>query len=377
LTFSFTALAQNKTITGLVRNEKGEPLSAVSVSVKDSKAGTTTGTDGRFSIQMPQGKNILVFSIVGYESKEVSVVNQTSLDVQLQSSSGALGEVVVVAYGTTQKKATLSGSVSTVKGEEILKSPAINVSNSLAGRVAGLTVVGQGGEPGNDFSTILVRGVNTFQNAIPLFVVDGIPLQGSDKLQRIDPASIESITVLKDASAAIYGSQGANGVILVTTKRGRAGKVSVSATFNQGFSQPTKLPDMLSSYEVAVLQNEIMDTDPTVSDFPSWHTSRYTVYELAGLLIDTNRWYYPNTNWIDETLKEWAANIVLHQQLPGKECLDQNFYIEKFVVNPPLKMGTVLLSSNIMSLLSIVPSPFLSSKIRSPNTGVIPPRATG
>lgn len=106
-------------------------------------------------------------------------------------------------------------------------------------------------------------------------------MQGSDKLQRIDPSAIESITVLKDASAAIYGSQGANGVIIITTKRGKAGKVSVSASFNQGFSQPTKLPDLLGSYEIAVLQNEGLDSDPNFPT-PPWHTGRYTVYEFQS-----------------------------------------------------------------------------------------------
>ena len=292
LSFSTISFAQ-KLVSGTVRDEQNKPLPGITVTVKNTGVGTSTNTNGEFSILVPPGSNVLAFSGIGYKSIEVSIGSQTAVDAKMELNATEGETVVVMAYGASQKKATLSGSVASVKGEEILKSPTINVTNSLAGRVAGLTVVAQGGEPGNDFSTILVRGVNTFKDATPLFVIDGVPLQGSDKLQRIDPSSIESITVLKDASAAIYGSQGANGVILVTTKRGKAGKVSVSASFNQGFTRPTKLPDLLSSYEIAVLQNEIMDTDPSVTDFPSWHSGRYTVYELAGLLRDDDPWHYP------------------------------------------------------------------------------------
>jgi TonB-dependent starch-binding outer membrane protein SusC len=308
--------AQNRTVTGTVKNEKGEPLEGITVSVKGTPVATSTNATGDFSIQIPEGRKILAFSGVGYKSTETSISGQQTVNVQMQINVTEGEAVVVVAYGGTQKKATLSGSIATIKGEEILKSPAINVSNSLAGRVPGLTVVAQGGEPGNDFSTILVRGINTFKNATPLFVVDGVPLQGSDKLQRIDPASIESITVLKDASAAIYGSQGANGVILVTTKRGKAGKVAVSATFNQGFSQPTKLPDLLGSYEIAVLQNEGLDADPNFPT-PSWHTGKYSVYELAGFLRDNDPWRYSNTNWIKETLKDWATQNYANVTVSG------------------------------------------------------------
>lgn len=216
MAFSTPAFAQSKTVNGTVTNEKGEPLASVSINVKNASGGTVSANDGKFSIQANSENDVLVFTIIGYTTKEMPVKGVTEMNVQLQSAAGELSDVVVVGYGT-QKKETVSGSIASVKGSEVIKSPAINVSNSLAGRVPGLTVVGQGGEPGNDFSTILVRGVNTFQNSTPLFVVDGVPLQGSDKLQHIDPSVIESITVLKDASAAIYGSQGANGVILINS----------------------------------------------------------------------------------------------------------------------------------------------------------------
>lgn len=313
LFFSIHAFAQ-KQVNGSVKDDKNQPLAGITVTVKNSKAGTSTNASGDFTLTMPEGKNVLVFSGIGFKTVETTVGSQSSINIQMEVSISEGETVVVTAYGGAQKKATLSGSVTSVKGSEIIKSPAINVSNSLAGRVAGLTVIGQGGEPGNDYSTILVRGMNTFKNASPLFVIDGIPLQGSDKLQRIDPSVIESLTVLKDASAAIYGSQGANGVILITTKRGKAGKLNVSATFNQGFSQPTKLPNLLNSYEIAVLQNEALERDPSFPT-PTWHTGKYSVYELAGYLRNDDPWHYANTDWMNETMKDWAlqnyANVTV------------------------------------------------------------------
>ncbi len=304
--FSSTLLAQDRTVSGIVRGENGESLPGANVLVKDTDKGTATGIDGNFSLSVPAGKNVLVISSVGYESREVSITGQSFVEVQLEVKAILLEDAVVVAYGGTQKKETLSGAISSVKGIDIIKAHTVNVSNSLAGQIPGLTVVAQGGEPGNDFSTILVRGINTFGDASPLFVVDGIPLQTSDKLQRIDPGSIESITVLKDASAAIYGSQGANGVILITTKRGSAGKISVSASVNESFSQPTVLPELLNSYEIALLQNEVIDNPGTGVLPATFHPSKYNDAELSGFKSGNDQWHYATTDWMDETLKKWA-----------------------------------------------------------------------
>lgn len=301
---SGSTFAQERTITGKVLNEAGEPFPGVNVIVKNTTTGTSTDIDGRFSLKVPAGASTLVISSIGYETSEVNISGKSAIEVQMQVKAILLNDAVVVAYGGTQKKATLSGAISDVKGVELMKSRTINVSNSLAGKIAGLTVVAQGGEPGNDFSTILVRGVNTFGNATPLFVVDGVPLQVSDKLQRIDPNSIESITVLKDASAAIYGSQGANGVILITTKRGQAGKLNVSASFNQSFSQPTILPDLLNSYEIATLQNEVIE-DPNSGVLPAtFHPAKYSDTELQGFKTGSDPWRYPSTDWVNETMKK-------------------------------------------------------------------------
>src|SRR5206468_7850834 len=184
--------------------------------------------------------------------KEV-IQNRTTINIQLKSINPQLSDVVVVGYGT-QKKATLTGSVTSVKGSEVIKSPAINVSNSLSGRLPGLVTVTPSGEPGYDGSILRIRGVNTLGNNNPLIVVDGIP---GRSLDRVDPATIESISVLKDASAAIYGAQAANGVILVTTKRGKPGKPTLTGSFNQGWGRPTVLPKMADAATYATMLNEI------------------------------------------------------------------------------------------------------------------------
>ncbi|MEJ7684153.1 MAG: TonB-dependent receptor plug domain-containing protein [Segetibacter sp.] len=198
-------------------------------------------------------KATLIFSSVGYNTQEMAVNNRSIVNVQLKGGIQQLNEVVVVGYGVT-KKATLTGAVSTVKGREVAQSPATNVSNSLVGRLPGLTAVTGSGEPGYDGSTLRIRGLNTLNNNDVLVVVDGIP---GRSLERIDPNSIENVTILKDASAAIYGAQAANGVILITTKRGKLGKPEISLNVSLGYNQPTKIPKMADAATYATMLNEI------------------------------------------------------------------------------------------------------------------------
>src|SRR5688500_11775722 len=251
-TMSLLTLAQERTISGRVTGEGGAGLPGVTVAVKGTTTATQTDENGNYSLSVPPNAT-LVFRYVGYSTLEQRVGNQSSVNLQLQSLNEELQQVVVVGYGT-QRKATLTGSVSSVRGSEIVKSPAMNVSNSLAGRLPGLVTVTPSGEPGFDGSVIRIRGINTLGNNNPLIVVDGIP---GRSLERIDPSTIESITVLKDASAAIYGAQAANGVILVTTKRGKSGKPTLTASFNQGYGRPTMLPDMADAATYAIMLNEI------------------------------------------------------------------------------------------------------------------------
>ncbi|RZK88913.1 MAG: RagB/SusD family nutrient uptake outer membrane protein, partial [Pedobacter sp.] len=249
------------TVTGTVYDEKGGPLPGVSVTVKGTTTVAVSNSDGKYSIKVPNENAILVFSYVGYNSQEVPTKGKSTVNTQLTANSQSLNELVVVGYGT-QKKSTLAGSVSVVKGGDLVKSPQPNLSNSLAGRVSGVVINNRGGEPGYDGSRILIRGLGTTTNSDVLVVVDGIPGQLGG-LERIDPNDVESISVLKDASAAVYGNRAANGVILITTKKGKIGKPTVSYTFNQGFSMPTRLPKMADAATYAQIMNEInFDSNP-------------------------------------------------------------------------------------------------------------------
>ncbi|HTN08740.1 SusC/RagA family TonB-linked outer membrane protein [Agriterribacter sp.] len=281
-------------VRGRVTDDAGEPLQGASVKVKGQSAGVTTEADGSFSIAV-NAKAVLEISMVGYETIEIPVNGRNQLNnIVLKIADSGLNEVVVVGYGT-RKKATLTGSVASVKGSELAKSPAGNFSNSLAGRLPGLVAITRTGEPGNDGSTLRIRGANTLGDNSPLVVVDGI---AGRSLERLDPATIESVTVLKDASAAIYGAQTANGVILVTTKRGASGKPTLQLSLNQGWNTPTVLPKMVDAPLYAQIQNEISATYHPAAPLP------YSEEDIQKYKDGSDPWLYPNTDWFKETIKK-------------------------------------------------------------------------
>lgn len=292
---------QDTKISGKVTDEKGETLPGVSVSLKGTTTGVVTDVKGRFSLTVPDASSgTLVFTYIGYTSQEVVLNGQTTINVQLQADSKSLNEVVVVGYGT-QKKATLTGSISQVKGAELVKSPQPNLSNSLAGRFSGVIVNNRSGEPGVDGSNITVRGLATTGSNNVLIVVDGVPGQIGG-LERLDPNDIESMSVLKDASAAIYGNRAANGVILVTTKRGKTGKPTINYSFNQGFSSPTRLPKMADAATYAQIMNEInYDSNPA-----GGLSQAYTADQIQKFKDGSDPLNYPNTDWEKQTLKGTA-----------------------------------------------------------------------
>jgi TonB-dependent starch-binding outer membrane protein SusC len=290
------AMAQGFSVRGKVSGDAGDALPGVTILLKGTTSnGTVTNADGQYELSVPDGKGSLIVSFIGYQNKEVPINNQRVINVTLAPDTKALQEVVVVGYGE-QKKETVTGSVTSVKGAEVTKSPSINVTNSLAGRLPGLTAVGSSGEPGYDGARLRIRGVNTFGNADPLVVVDGVP---GRSLERIDPNTIESISVLKDASAAIYGAQAANGVILVTTKRGKAGKPTITASFNQGYGRPTRLPDMANAAEYATMLNEI--------DQYAGNAPRFKPEDIQKFQDGSDPWGHPNTEWFKEVLKPWSG----------------------------------------------------------------------
>jgi TonB-linked SusC/RagA family outer membrane protein len=282
------------TVSGTVTDEAGLPMPEVNVIEKGTYNADVTDKNGIYSIKISKPDAVIVFSFVGYSTREVAVNNQTVINIRMEPETSLIGEVVVVGYGT-QKKTTLSGSVAAVKGTEIVKSPALNVTNSIAGKISGLVAVGQSGEPGEDYSRLYIRGRSTLNDNTPLVVIDGIP---NRSLERIDPATIENISVLKDASAAIYGSQAANGVILVTTKRGSSEKLEFSANYTMGFTQPTKIPDLCNSAEYATLVNEV--------DYYDQQSPTYSPSDIQIYSDGSDPWSYPVTDWFKEVLKPWS-----------------------------------------------------------------------
>ncbi|GAA4442484.1 TonB-dependent receptor [Pontibacter saemangeumensis] len=327
------AFAQGVTVQGTVTDDAGTPLPGVTVLLKGSSTAAPTGADGTYTINVPDGNGTLVFTFIGFSPKEVAIDNRTSVDVQLTTDAKALEEVVVVGYGT-QKKETVTGSVAAVKGAELEKSPAVNLTNSIAGRMPGVVAVNRSGEPGYDGSAIRIRGSNTLGNNNALIVIDGIPARAGG-IERLNPADIESISVLKDASAAIYGSRAANGVILVTTKRGKVGKPELSYSFNQGFAQPTVIPDLADAVQFGEMRNdlEIYNRVPAAL----WEEAKeafrqngsYTLPD--GTVVNahygpedfqkfrdgSNPWTHPNTDWYEATLKEWSPQSQHNLQLTG------------------------------------------------------------
>src|SRR6478752_4758622 len=254
---SATLHAQNNiTVTGTVTNEKSEPVPNISILVKGTNNGATTDEKGNYLLKVADSNAVLTFSSIGYEIQEAKVGNQSTINITLKSGeAGKLTDVVVVGYGT-QKKVTVTGAVAQVKGAELQKSPAVNMSNSLAGRLPGVIATNSSGEPGYDGATIHIRGTNSLGDNSALVVIDGVPARAGG-LDRLNPADIESLSVLKDASAAIYGARAANGVILITTKHGKSGKPVLSYDFNQGWSQPARIPKMSDAPQYAELINEL------------------------------------------------------------------------------------------------------------------------
>lgn len=296
---------QQKSISGKVTDNTGVGLPGVSVVVKGTTTGIITDMDGKYTIAKVPENAILQFSFVGMKTLEIAIGNQPTLNVVLTEETIGIDEVVAIGYGT-QKKATITGSVSLVRGEDLKQSPAVNFSNNLAGRLPGLVAVTRSGEPGNDGATLRIRGSNTLNNNEPLVVIDGIPNRG---MERLDPADIESVTILKDASAAIYGAQAANGVILITTKRGNIGKPVLTFNLNQGFNQPTRIPEMASSSQYAEMLNELKlyrGRDP-----------QYSPAEIQKFKDGSDPWNYPNTNWFHELYKTYTPQTYGNASISG------------------------------------------------------------
>lgn len=300
---------QQKMVSGAVKDDNGEPIPGVSVVVKGTTRGTLTDIDGKFQIEVTGKENILQFSFVGMKSQEVVVGDQRTINVKLEQETIGIEEVVAVGYGV-QRKVTSTGSVVSSKGESLEKSATANLTNNLVGRMPGLTAVTRSGEPGADGATLRIRGSNTLGDNSPLVVVDGV---ANRSMERLNPSDIESVTVLKDASAAIYGSAAANGVILITTKRGSQGKPKVTINMNQGVNQPTRIPEMANAAQYATMLNEInYYKTPSLGRF-----QKYSADDIQKYSDGSDPWGHPNTDWFGAVFKDWSSQNQQNASISG------------------------------------------------------------
>ncbi|MEZ0482945.1 SusC/RagA family TonB-linked outer membrane protein [Fibrella aquatica] len=348
-------------IKGTVSDEKGNGLPGATVSVKGTQLGTTTDANGSFSINMPEGSKTLVISFIGMTTQEVEVGSRTTLNITLQNTGQSLDEVVVIGYGT-QKRSDVTSSITTVKAADLKDIPAAGIDQLLQGKAAGVTVTSNGGQPGGGVS-VKVRGVTSINSNDPLFVIDGVPFVGGNTssstgysglgggdgqtgnsvMAMLNPNDIESIDVLKDASAqAIYGSQAANGVILVTTKKGKQGEGKISYEMYTGVSEVARRLDLMDLRSFARYQNEVLPIigNPVADEFKNpdllgtgtdWQEAMFqqgkinnhqlsfsggqnkTTYYLSlnyfdnkGILLGSDFKRYSTRFSVDTQLKSWA-----------------------------------------------------------------------
>ncbi|MDR0543251.1 MAG: TonB-dependent receptor [Dysgonamonadaceae bacterium] len=291
--------AQNKTISGTVKDAKGEVVIGAVVKEKNTENGTVSDLDGNFTLSISP-KAILQISYVGYAAQEIPVENQIHILVTLAEDTKALEEVVVVGYGQ-QKKESVIGAISQISSAELLKSPAANISQALAGKLPGVVTMQSSGAPGNDDVQIFIRGRASFaDDGQPLILVDGVERPFS----QIAPDDIESISTLKDASAtAVYGVRGANGVLLITTKRGSEQKPTVSLTANYQMQSPTRRDTYLNSYQSVQLLEEALANDGLSSQYSAGDLEKYR-QSVEGKLSGYEAMRYPNVDWYDYVLRK-------------------------------------------------------------------------
>ncbi|GAA4233794.1 TonB-dependent receptor [Postechiella marina] len=283
---------QELEVSGTITDANGQPLPGANIVVKGTTNGTQTDFDGKYTIKINNKNAILIITYIGFKTTEIAVNNNSNpLNITLEEDAASLDEIVVVGYGT-QRKETITGSISTVKSEELTQTPATNTTALLSGRLPGIVVSQNNGQPGGDQANVSIRG---FVNA--LVIVDGVPRD----YQQLDPNEIESISILKDASAAVYGARAGNGVILVTTKRGKTGAPKINYSGSYTLQQPTFLPKVANAANYAKYQQQaellegVAVADLTFSDDD---ISKYAAGTEEG---------YRGTDWQDVVLKDWAA----------------------------------------------------------------------
>ena len=309
--------AQGRLITGSVTDDKNDPLPGVTVLVKGTTTGTITDVNGKYSINVPQNMNELVFSYIGFASQEINIAGKSNVDVKLMPDVIGLGEVVAVGYGT-QKKVNLTGSVEALKGDAIAKRSTIQTSQALQGMAPGVTITANNGKPGKEGTTVRIRGIGTLNDNNPLVLIDGV----ASSLDAVDPNDIDNMSILKDAaSASIYGSRAANGVILITTKRGKTDKVSVTFKSSAGFTAPLAIPKNATAWDYMTLYDEANGNDLR-NDLGVPGGVIYGADKINTWKNSTDRDAYPNSDMMREA---WAKRAYQTQQYLGFSVGNEKF----------------------------------------------------
>jgi TonB-linked SusC/RagA family outer membrane protein len=306
---SQSSYGQSLQITGKVTDNQGFPVPGVNIIEKSTKKGTSTDIDGKYKIKA-SSKSTLEFSFVGFETKNIPVNGQSEINVKMVSSSTEMDAVVVVAYGK-QKKITQTGAISAISSEQLSRSPSANIANTLAGQITGISTVQASGRPGADDPRIFIRGIASLseERSQPLVIVDGV----ERPFTSLDPDEIETFSLLKDASAtAVYGVRGANGVIIVTTKRGKLGKASITASYSQGLQEATQLLDFADSYTYAQAWNTAERNDGVAET-----ALRFTPTALEAFRTNSDPIIFPNTDWLAYILKPLANQSRANVNITG------------------------------------------------------------
>lgn len=300
-------------VTGTVEDELGARLGGVTVKRKGGSEGTITDDNGIFTLAVSPYDS-LELSLVGYETQIIPVSNRNSIRIVMNASSGSLDEVVVVAYGV-QKKISVTGAIASIKTREIKQSPAANLAVTLAGRLPGLTVMQRSGEPGRPDLNLFIRGMGTMNATAPLILVDGVERD----MNYIDPNEVEDITILKDASStAVYGVRGANGVVLVTTKRGNTGKPSISLTYEHGLQRFARKPSVVSAYDWARMKNEAWQNEnPDADILDPVNQPPFSEYAIDRFKFQDDPEAYPNNNWQEILFNDIVAQDRYNLNLNG------------------------------------------------------------
>ena len=306
------AIAQSNIIKGIVTEDEGAPMIGVSILEKNTSNGTITDVDGSYSLKVNSDKAILVFSYLGYKSQEVSLDGRTMIDIRLELDSKVLDDIIVTGY-RKETRTDISTAISSIKSRDIEKLVVSGVEQALQGQTPGVSVTQVTGSPGDDIA-VRIRGAGTLGNNNPLFIVDGVPTSGN--INMFSTNDIQSIEVLKDgASAAIYGSRASNGVVIVTTKRGKSGKPVFSLNVSNGIQTPIRLPKLLNASEYLTIRNEAINNANTLRN----PANQIKPYDVA--ILDT----LPNVNWLDKVFANAPIQQYALSSMVGND--NSNLYI--------------------------------------------------